>query len=464
MKAKIRYRWDNLMEALVGAGNGLQRTEVEAMAEAGRGAVRRLRDQVQKGEIGFPKLPFDAPPLREVLRYARQWRGRYKHLLVLGIGGSALGLWALDCAVNGPYPFRRKRTPADVLILDNVDPLILARALERVNPRQTLVTVITKSGSTAETMAQFLIVREWLARKLGDREACRRISAITDPGAGDLLKMARAEGFATFAIPPNVGGRFSVLTPVGLLPAALAGIDIRKLMAGARDICEDCETEQLASNPALLAATHQVLLVRKGKSIQVIFCYSNALWGLAFWFRQLWAESLGKKSSETGQTVEAGQTPVAALGVTDQHSQLQLYMEGKRDKAFTFWEVEKPSHRLKIPKRFAECGSTAYLGGKTLNELFAAEKFAVELALTEAGRPNSTFVFPQVNEYYVGQMMQWLEYETAYAGTLLGVNAFDQPGVEEGKRLTYALLGRKGFEAYEKKIADYHRRVRTSRS
>lgn len=464
MKAKIRYRWENLLEEFVGVGNGLTRGEVAGLAEAAGAAVRRLAEEVRRGEIGFAKLAFDEASARDVLRYARQWRGRYKHVLVLGIGGSALGPWAIDCAVNGPYPFRRRSVPADLLILDNVDPLMLARALERVNPRQTLATVITKSGSTAETVAQFMIVRDWLRRKLGEREARRRLSVITDPEAGDLRQLARAEGLATFAIPPNVGGRFSVLTPVGLLPAALAGIDIGKLLSGARDISADCETETLETNPALLAAVHQVLLARKGKAIQVVFCYSNALWGLAFWFRQLWAESLGKKLSERGEVVEVGQTPVAALGVTDQHSQLQLYMEGPRDKTVTFWEVERAPARIRIPRSYRQYASMGYLGGHTINELFAAEKFGVELALTEAGRPNSTFVFPEVSEYYVGQMMQLAAYETAYAGYLLGVNPFDQPGVEEGKRLTYALLGRKGFEAYERKIAEYRARVRRSRA
>jgi glucose-6-phosphate isomerase len=203
---------------------------------------------------------------------------------------------------------------------------------------------------------------------------------------------------------------------------------------------------------------HQYILdTRYGKTIQVIYSYSNTLWALAFWYRQLWAESLGKRVDRSKREVLSGQTPVVALGVTDQHSQSQLYMEGPRDKAVTFWEEETSAHTVRIPKLFSKYDSTGYLGGKTLNELFRAEKSATELALTEAGRPNSTFLFPRADEYYVGQMMMLCMFQAAYAGELYDINAFDQPGVQLSKDLTYALLGRAGFDAERSRIAAYRK-------
>src|SRR5262249_29387226 len=228
-----------------------------------------------------------------------------------------------------------------LVILDNVDPSFVEAGLRSMNPKKTLAVVIAKSGSTAETMATFLLVEKWLRRVLG-KKASQRIIAVTSEGRGDLAALARREQYRTFHIPENVGGRFSVLSAVGLVPAALVGIDIRKVTAGAARITYDCWQSDIAKNPALRAALHHYLLcTRKGKSIQVAFPYSNQLWGTAFWFRQLWAESLGKAVNRSGETAHTGQTPVAALGTTDQHSQVQLYIEGPNDKVFTFWAVEK---------------------------------------------------------------------------------------------------------------------------
>ena len=454
----LRYDWTNLRADLVGSGQGLTPADLEAHRPQARAAVERFTARVDKGEFGFPGLPFDKAPLEAVERYARAWRGKYRTVFVLGIGGSALGPFALDAAVNGPRPFRKKKVPAELVVLDNVDPLVLGRALELCDPRKTLVLVITKSGSTAETMSQFLIVYDWLRRKVGAKKAAKQVAAVTDPKKGDLLDIARQEGFALFAVPPNVGGRFSVLTPVGLLPAALVGANVRQLLAGAGAMVEVCRQTELEANPALASALHQYLLdTRYAKHVQAVYSYSNALYPLAFWYRQLWAESLGKQKDRNKRDVFVGQTCLEALGVTDQHSQSQLFMEGPKDKVITFWEVERDPYTVRIPKLFPKHDSTGYLGGRTLNELFRAEKFATELAFTEAGRPNSTFVFPAADEYSIGQMMMLAEWQTAYAGEFYDVNAFDQPGVELGKRLTYALLGRKGFDAERARIAAYRK-------
>ena len=464
-KKTLRYDWTNLRAQVVGSGHGLTPADLEARAEQARTAVEKFVPRLDQGEFGFPALPFDKEPLAQVERYVRARRGRCRSVLVLGIGGSALGAFALDAAVNGPRPFRRKKVPAELFVLDNVDPLILGRTLEQLDPRKTLVLVITKSGSTAETMAQFLLVYAWLRKKVGVRKAQAQVAVVTDPEKGDLLDIARREGFALFAVPPNVGGRFSVLTPVGLLPAALVGVNVRQLLAGAGSMVELCRRPDLDSNPALQSALHQFLLdTRYGKHIQAIYCYSNALVALAFWYRQLWTESLGKQMDRQKREVFVGQTCVVALGVTDQHSQSQLYMEGPRDKVITFWEVESDPYRFRIPQLFPRDASTGYLGGQTLNELFRAEKYATELALTEAGRPNCTLVFPRTDEYSIGQMMMLAEFQAAYAGEFYDINAFDQPGVQLGKDLTYALLGRKGFDAERQRIAAYRKQKQALKS
>ena len=452
----IRYDWTNLRAEVVGSGHGLTAADLQAHRDQARTAVKKFLARVDKGEFGFPAVPFDNEPVAQVERYVRARRGRYRSVLLLGIGGSALGAFALDAAANGPRPFRRRKVPAELWVLDNVDPLILGRSLEQLDARKTLVVVVTKSGSTAETMAQFLIVYDWLRKKVGAKKAAQQVAAVTDPAKGDLLEIARSEGFELFFVPPNVGGRFSVMTPVGLLPAALAGVDIKKLLAGAGSVVKACREPELEANPALQSALHQFLLdTRYSKTIQVIYCYSNALLPLAFWYKQLWAESLGKQFDRDKREVFVGQTAMEALGVTDQHSQSQLYMEGPHDKVVTFWELAEEDYRIRIPKLFPKHSSTGYLGGHTLNELFRAEKFATELALTEAGRPNCTIVFPRAGEHAIGQLMMMTMFQTAYAGEFYNVNAFDQPGVQLGKDLTYALLGREGFEAERQRIAAY---------
>jgi glucose-6-phosphate isomerase len=462
MAFPLRFTYDNCLDTAVGK-DGIGRGDLDAARCAE--AVRAFRARVDAGAIGFPQLPEDRATAAAITEFARDLRPDIDHVCVVGIGGSALGAYALDVALRGPHPVqtaslgktgrpngRARAARPQLVVLDNIDPGFVAAALERMNPKRTAVCVIAKSGSTAESLSTFLIVREWLVAALGKRNR-ERIIAVTDPQKGDLLAIAKQEKYPLFFVPPNVGGRFSVLCSVGLVPAALIGLDIMKLLRGAKDANAVCWSADVAKNPALAsAALHHALDTKRGKKIEVVYAYSSFLWGAAFWYRQLWAESLGKRVNRKGEVVETGQTPVAALGVTDQHSQSQLYMEGPRDKMVTFWEVEKPRAELKIPRDFAKFDSFGYLGGKTLGQLFHAERRATEAALTEAGRPNCRWTLPRVDEHSVGALMQTLEFQTAFAGELYGVDAFDQPGVELGKKLTYGLLGRKGYEEYAKKL------------
>jgi glucose-6-phosphate isomerase len=457
MAAPLRFTCDNVMDSAVGQ-DGLRAADIDE--RAAQDALKAFRARVDSGEIGFPKLPEDKRTAAAVAEFAEDLRPQIDDVLLVGIGGSALGAYALDVALRGPHPLQmpagatakangKANVRPRLVVLDNVDPGLVAAALDGLNPRRTAVCVIAKSGSTAETIATFLIVREWLNAALG-RRARERIIAITDAQKGDLLAIAKEEHYPLFFVPGNVGGRFSVLTPVGLVPAALIGLDIGKLLKGARDANSACWSNRLRDNQALVSAMVHYALEQRGKTIEVVFAYSSYLWGAAFWYRQLWAESLGKAMNRAGQRVEAGQTPVAALGVTDQHSQLQLYIEGPRDKMITFWEVEKPRVDLKIPKDLAKYDSCRYLGGKNLGTLLRAESVATAAALTKAGRPNCRWTLPRLDEYTIGAFFQTLEFQTAFAGELFGVDAFDQPGVELGKKMTYGLMGRKGFEEFAK--------------
>jgi len=257
-------------------------------------------------------------------------------------------------------------------------------------------------------------------------------------------------------IPAGVGGRFSELTPVGLLAAAICGIDIHQLLEGALAMDQWIrDSKGVISNPAQLRATLAHLSWQKGKNISVFMPYADGLKTMADWYAQLWAESLGKRFDRQGQVVHVGQTPVKALGVTDQHSQVQLYVEGPDDKVITFVTVEKFKETQLIPIDLELPEDIQFLGGRTLEELLFAEQKATEYALTLAGRQHQKITLPTLDAYNVGQLLLLLEWETAYIGELLNINAFNQPGVEEGKNGTYALMGRKGYETRKHDIEEY---------
>lgn len=450
----------NLLASMVGEENGLTQAELDGGKEAALAALKGFRKSFEEDKYGFPELPLNKTLMQEIEGVAKKLSGSYDTVCVIGIGGSALGCWALDCAMRGPHPVQGEHSSKKprLVILDNVDPDFINHALDSMSPRKTLVVVIAKSGSTAETMGGFLIVREWLMNAIG-KKAASRIIAVTSESRGDLKILATREGYVTFHIPENVGGRFSVLSAVGLVPAALIGISIKKLCRGAAAMTEAAWSEDLETNIALSAALHHWLIwTIKKKSIQVAFPYSNFLWGTAFWFRQLWAESLGKAKDRTGAIVNVGQTPIAALGTTDQHSQVQLYMEGPNDKVYSFWVVKKHKKQAKIPKAKLGLDGFDYLGGQSMSKLLDAERRATEAALATSGRPNCTFTLERVDEEHLGAFFQMMEFETAFMGELLNIDAFDQEGVELGKKFTYALMGRAGWDEFKERFADYEKK------
>jgi glucose-6-phosphate isomerase len=457
---RIQFDETNLLAEVVGKGNGISRAEADRSRGKALKALKSFRKLSEQGLYGFPHQPFQTAVIKEVTEFAASVRGGYDTVCVVGIGGSALGAWALDCGLRGPHPVQGPYSAERprLVILDNVDPAFTAQALASMDREKTIVVVIAKSGGTAETVSTFLIVREWLHDP-------KRIVAVTTVGKGDLFALAEKEGYRVFGIPENVGGRFSVLSAVGLVPAALAGIDIKKLCKGAAAMTRLSWSEDLGENVALRSALyHWLVWTRKNKPIQVAFPYSNHLWGTAFWFRQLWAESLGKARDRQGKLIHTGQTPVAALGATDQHSQVQLYIEGPNDKVFTFWAVEKFGAAGKIPK--AKVGLAAFdaLAGQSLGKLIDAERRATAAAMVANGRPNCTVTLGRVDEEHLGAFLQMMEFETAFIGELLDINAFDQEGVELGKKYTFALMGRAGYDEYRQQYAEYEQKRKNARA
>jgi len=442
-----------LAPRLGGAGVDPARLEGDLAARF-REAHRDVEGRREGGEMGFFRLPAARSELHEIQEVADGFGQWFETVVVLGIGGSSLGTVTLREALLGPFwnlgtDEERDHYPR-LFVLENADPATVSDLLKRLDLRRTLFNVVSKSGSTAETMAQFMVVSQALAEAVGEEKVRGHLLFTTDPEEGVLRKMAREQGIPALSVPPNVGGRFSVLSAVGLLPAAVVGIDVEALLDGAAAMEARCRTPILMENPAgMLATLLHSAHVEDGKPIHVIMPYSDRLRALGWWFQQLWAESLGKAHNRRGERVEVGPTPLPALGATDQHSQVQLFMEGPRDKVVVFIAVEDPGEVVTIPRRYEEFPSLAYLGGHSLAELLDAERRATAEALRREGRPSLTLEIPRVDAASMGELLMLFQIATVFAGALYGVDPLDQPGVELGKVLTYGLLGREGFAVPE---------------
>lgn len=443
--SEIKLDLTYLMDAGIGSA-GLSMAELGEAEEMARRAWESTRALHDSREVGFFALAEDRLLATRALEYARRLPSVIENFVVLGIGGSSLGAKALYSALARPFDQIRPHVPGlprRLFFADNIDPVSFSALLELCPLEKTVWNVVTKSGTTPETSAQLLIVLERLRDALGHDEFRKHLVVTTDPEKGALRKLANELDLEAFEVPPAVGGRFSVLSAVGLLPAAVAGLDVQGLLDGARDMAARVlERPQLFENPSLLLASMLFLHDRRRhRRIHVLMPYCDALYDTAEWFRQLWAESLGKRN-------DTGPTPIAGRGATDQHSQLQLFVEGPDDKVVLFLSVRERGVELPIPQAGASLGDLGYLAGHGLGELLEAERRGTQMALARAGRPTGVIRLERADARALGELIMLLEAATALAGPLYGVNPFDQPGVEEGKRLTFGLLGRSGFERY----------------
>ena len=441
--ANITLNVNHMMKDFMGE-KGLAREDMEKLYPALENAYKAVEAGRGKGMQGWMDLPYNQEEIiADVEKAAAEIKAKFDAFVVLGIGGSALGPAAVQQALNhlhyNELP-KEKRCAPKLYIEDNIDPERMAALLDVIDVKTTCFNVISKSGGTAETMSQYLIVLEKL------KAACpndyqSHIVVTTSKTKGFLIELAKKEGFKTFYIPDGVGGRFSELCPVGLLAAAVCNIDIRALVAGAKKMDQRCASGNAAQNVALYEAGLMYLCMQKGYNMSVMMPYADSLKLISDWYAQLWAESLGKNVTLDGKKCNVGSTPVKTLGVTDQHSQLQLYTEGPYDKAITFLKVASFRAETPIPHGCEDVPKIAFLGGKSHNELIDAERRGTEYALYKSGRMSQTITLDEVNADTVGQLLYFIELVTAYTGALLNIDTFNQPGVEESKVAAYAVMG-----------------------
>jgi glucose-6-phosphate isomerase len=417
-----------------------------------------LNGERKAGKTPYRDLPVRTDISEDVKKLAGEVKDDCHNLVVLGIGGSALGNIALHTSLN-LYMYnldeKQRRGCPRLFVFDNVDPAQWSSFLHWLGDGldRTIFNVISKSGQAAETAAQFLIIYDMLVNKYGQESLAEHIVVTTGFDTNEkgvfksslyrIAKGAKPE-LPILEVPRDVGGRFSVLSAVGLFSAAMCGIDIDSLLAGARDMDERVSCMDFYKNPAAIIAAINYHFYIRGKRISVMMPYSYALKDWADWYRQLWAESLGKSTDLNGRNVYIGPTPIKALGTTDQHSQVQLYREGPNDKLFTFLQVENFDDDLVIGPAPDCAPELGYLAAKKLSDLLNSEKKATEYALLENERPCLTLLFEQVNEYTIGQFIYLYEVTTSIAGALFGINPSDQPAVELGKEATFAFMGRQG--------------------
>jgi glucose-6-phosphate isomerase len=453
-KPIIRYEYRGALASVLGdSRNGITDAEWTALADETSAIVRRI--EKQRAATPYRDVPRrqSLSQLGAVLKSAARKQGAYDDFVVLGIGGSALGLTCLKTALLPPYwnlLSKRKRGGRPRLwVMDNVDPAEFAAMMGCIDTRRTLFNIISKSGETAETVSQFLIALELVQECLG-KDWKKHVVLTTDKKKGLLRPVVKAMGLESFIVPDGLGGRFSVMSPVGLFPAAMLGMDVKGLLEGARQMDLACKSTDFDANPAAQGAAVQIGLYRKGKPLSVMMPYAAALKDVADWYCQLWAESLGKiRKTRTAAGKEkleyVGPTPIKALGVTDQHSQVQLYREGPADKVFTLLSVEDFGCTLPLPDAPKSLRGLEYLAGHSMKELMKAEETATFWALVDVSkRPTTKIVLPQVDARTVGALLYMLMVQTSIAGEMLGINTYNQPGVEAGKQATMALMGKEG--------------------
>jgi len=451
---KIDYRFST--KDLIGK-NGLGKKELDLILKRAKTIMKMLLEKKEKIELGFANLLDEPELVSACIDLARQYQGKIENVVVLGIGGSALGARTIAQALV-PEPLAQSPDKRPKLwVCDNIDPDWLNDLFKISLSAPSLFLVISKSGATAETASQLLYLLKELKGRYGEGWK-NYLVVITDPEKGLLRKFAQAHNLKSLPVPEKVGGRYSALSPVGLFPSALIGVELWELIRGAKDMDELCFNSGRKPSPAEILAGVYYQFAHRGRRILVMMPYSSHLNNFSEWFAQLWAESLGKKYTLTNKLVRAGSTPVKALGATDQHSQLQLYLEGPEDKLITFLKLEKFSEPILIPEPETGLEELSWLTGHTIEELLNTELFATCASLAREGKPSITITIPELSAYYLGMLFYLFELVTVICAGLWNVNPFDQPGVELGKQYTYGLMKRPGFEKKAKELENFSKK------
>lgn len=420
---------------------GIEKNELRALAPT----LQRIHEQVGENMRGGLEAPYACLNLHREMRpwlarieQAAAALRRHADILLIGIGGSSLGAAAVHYALHTTTP---AHGGPRLHFVENIDPYELYSLLSGLRPETSALLAISKSGETIETVVQYLILRDWLTRALGEQEARRRQWVVTDPERGWLRALCAREQLASLPLPAKIGGRYSVLSPVGLLPLAAAGVDIDGLLAGAQQNAVRCASDDPGDNPALeLAALYYLLDTTRGKHVSVMMPYVNRLRLFVDWYCQLWAESLGKRPADT-RRAPAGTLPVRAMGAVDQHSQLQMYLESRLDKMFSFISLTRWEQDAVIPLDDSSRAAFPHLLGKTMTDVIHAEFRATRQVISDAGHPNLTLELPALDAGVLGQLIDLYQRVTIYTALLYDVNPLDQPSVEKGKRLALRYLG-----------------------
>lgn len=400
--------------------------------------------------LGWIDLPvdYDKEEFNRILAAAERIKKDSEVLLVIGIGGSYLGARAaIEFLRHSFYNVASKeirKTPEIYFVGNNISSTYLRHLMDIVGERDFSINMISKSGTTTEPAIAFRVFKKKLIEKYGKEEAAKRIYATTDKARGALKNLATEEGYESFVVPDDVGGRFSVLTAVGLLPIAVSGADIDKLMEGARSMRENCLSKSFKENDAMLYAAIRNILLRKGKSIEILANYEPALHFVSEWWKQLYGESEGKD--------QKGIFPASVDLTTDLHSMGQFIQDGQRTMFETIVNLEKSSHEILIEEEAVDLDGLNYLAGKSVDFINKSAMKGTLLAHTDGGVPNLIVNLPEQNEFYLGELFYFFEFACGVSGYMLGVNPFDQPGVESYKKNMFALLGKPGFEAQREEL------------
>ena len=450
---KLKIDFNNMLAENIGE-HGLTAQEIAAVTHETEAVYQSLEEK--RKHTMWRELPFNQDEIVPDIEKTGQFiKDNFDAFVVFGIGGSSLGSKALFTALKHLHHnelSKEKRGCPKFYVVDNIDPDKMNAIFDVIDVKKTAFHVISKSGNTVETASQFAIVLDRLKAELGE-DYKNNIVITTDKEKGNMKRIADENSFKTFIVPDGVGGRFSVFSPVGLLSCAVLDIDIKALLKGAGDMDTLSRTADLSKNVAFMYGAMYVAAMKKGVNISVVMPYADGLLFTAEWYAQLWAESLGKKVDKDGHTVNYGQTPVRAVGVTDQHSQVQLYNEGPFDKIITFIKVANTATQFIIPKAPINLYDADYLQGQSLNKLILAELSATEYAVTSHGKMNMMITLDCVDAYTFGMLISFYEVATAAAGEYLKIDAFDQPGVEAGKIATFALMGRDGYDETRKELS-----------
>lgn len=424
----------NYLEWAQAFGGRLTRADAGAYMKKAPEVAARLKKECAEGVLPFLTMPYKAALERDLPPVIGRI-GRFRHMLLLGIGGSALGARAMQKAFAPGQDGPDYHGPC-LWIADNVCAEAFDGLLEKLDPRETVVVCVSKSGGTIETLAQYFLVRQWLQKAIGD-EWVNQLVVVTDREKGFLRQEATQYGLSSLEVPDYLGGRYSALSAVGLLPAAFLGMDWRGLLAGAESVAREIlSAEDLGKNPSFCLAAWAAALMDRNYSELIFFCYIPQWSTYGPWFAQLWAESLGKQGK--------GSMPIPATGVTDQHSVNQMFLDGPRNKGCIFLTGDQPAGRSAFGADLPEKWS--WLAGKPFGALLEAEALGTRMALCQSGVPLLGLHMGRLDEFGGGAMMLMLEAATIFTGWLMGINPVDQPAVELGKRLANSRLGAAGYE------------------